>query len=134
MSAVIGVPEVLDLLDQIVAEKGADTVADCYYTNRGYALACGDSTPEKVEPMCIAGQLAYKLGGEEAVLSLVEHTVVDGIVENAYDSANIRNNRAVMFNLGLTAEALRTLRAVQRLQDEDETWGTAVQEVRKSVE
>lgn len=148
--AVIDVPKLVEILDEIVSSVPADYGAVCFYTDRGMAhsnweegeWAVNDEGQkyilprqpfefnEPIKPVCIAGQVVYKLGGEKALGRLVEFSSIAPSSEENWPSTGVRSNDSVLDELGFTPDAKEALRKAQVVQDRDNPWTEAVDEIR----
>ena len=125
MTEVIDATKLVDILENIVKENGYDHTAECQYMDA-----------ETNQPICIAGQVVYRLGGSDALEQLIENRAISLTLDfAAFDSVknDELHNSQVVRDLGLTDDALKLLAHAQLIQDEGEPWGEALGRVKEMV-
>ena len=125
MTEVIDATKLVDILENIVKANGYDHTAECQYMDA-----------ETNQPICIAGQVVYRLGGRDALEQLIENRAINLTLDYAvFDSVknDERHNADVARDLGLTEDALELLAQAQIIQDEGEPWGEALGRVKEMV-
>lgn len=128
VSKTYGPNEVIEVLEQIVAEYGPETTRACYYKQTADYEPETDGDPGNGllgdpgdQPHCIAGVFVHKLGGPEALFELAEH---EAITDVSY------GNGAVLAGLGVTLDGAAVLGQAQQFQDSGYDWGTAIESVK----
>lgn len=136
--------DIIALLEDVVRTEGAGTQASCVYSYEGaewrrsamrwrdaaYQRAPRDFVEleefEKIlpkpvceAPVCIAGQVVFRLGGVEALSALAEGEIITS-----------NSNREILTALGLDYDAREVLRRAQLFQDNGNTWGEALAEAK----
>lgn len=115
--------QVRDALEAVVAEFGKGTVYEKGPTDTTCLYARVD------DHGCIVGEVALKLGAtHKQLLSLtsVDDMVRGGANTQPADSVSWRARTG----LEISSEALKYLRAAQRIQDDSGTWGDALDSAR----
>lgn len=134
MREIASVDEALDLLEQVVAEQGADHQAPQYGVDEDskYTMLIPDDqvdkdsgtcryfTPEG-KPSCIIGHVLHRLGVAPAELEPFEGSTSDTLFRGM---ASSMEDDAVLEG---THEVSLVLRMAQSIQDRRGTWGEALQ-------
>ena len=114
MSNTITATTALNLLEEVVREKGGDYV----YPNLDRCIYFDDEGA----PSCIVGHVLAKLGAIEGDL---KSKIGPGIKVNEALLTSL-----IIDGIELEEDAMNLLRAAQRKQDEGSTWGAAVSKAR----
>lgn len=122
----ITLEEVRAALKEIVEEAGPEKFATCFYSYEGReaALASGKvdalACEEAETPICIVGNLVYRLCGVEGLRKLRENRTVN-------------EQREVFAELGFTPEGIAYANCAQAQQDSDYPWDVAHRSAERSV-
>lgn len=116
-----GVKETLELLDAIVADVSPEHTAACIYRT------------EEGEPICIVGQVVYRVAGVDGLSKLIEEYPIRATEVDVYNKNELLN-RNLMIDLGFDDTSVEVLAYVQELQDASETWTYAVEQGRVLAE